>query len=273
MDSGALLQEGRLEEALAALKDEVRRTPGRVESRVNLFALNCVLGRLDKASADLQAIRAVDNSWTVPAQVYESLIKAELLRREVFAGRNKPVILGDPEPWLAWNVQALAVAATGKGAEAANLNNQAFEAAPEYGCRVDGSACLWLSDSDRRLGPALEAVLEGKYYWISFGRLRTVEITPPEFLVETVWIPARLGLVAGAELAAHLPVRYAGTEDSTDGPLRLGRKTEWAETPGGGQRPLGQKMVESDSSEFGLLSCRRIEFENRPELDPSMPPV
>jgi type VI secretion system protein ImpE len=263
MDSGTLLQEGRLPDALAALKDEVRQAPSVVELRVRLFALHSVLGRLDKASSDLQAIVSLDPSWTLPAQLYQSLIRAELLRREVFAGRAKPLVMGEPEPWLAWTIQALAMESAGQPAEARELRERAWESAPEFGCKVDGHPCQWLSDADHRVGPALEAVLEGNYYWIPFGQLEKIQVTTPEFLVEVVWGPAKLTVCGGAELTAQLPARYPGSETCSDGALCLGQKTDWVDAGGGDKKPVGQKLLESEETDFGLLACRLVEFEPR----------
>lgn len=261
MNSASLLQEGRVEEALAALKFEVRQAPSEVDLRVRLFAVHCVLGHWEKAAADLDAVQSLDPTWTLPAQVYRSLLLAEDIRRSVFAGRARPLVMGEPPAWLAWNVQALELEADGKAAEAEDLRTQAWGAAPDYACTVDGQACRWLADTDRRLGPVLEAVLEGKYYWIPFGQLVRWEVTPPEFLVEAVWVPARLTVHSGTELAAHLPARYPGTESSGSGSLWLGQTTEWREGPGGVLRPVGQKLLESEDATFGLLAFRSVEFQ------------
>jgi len=231
-----------VEDALSALKDEVRKAPAQVELRARLFALHCVLGRWDKAQADLGVIRQLDPSWTIPAQLYQSLMVAEVLRRDVFAGQARPLIMGEPEPWVGWNVQALASEAEGRIGEAADLRKQAWEAAPEFKCVVDGHSCQWLSDADRRLGPVLE-------------------VMAPEFLVEVVWVPAKLFVRNGAELAAHLPARYPGTESATDGNLCLGRSSDWIPGGDGTKRPIGQKMFESEAEQFGLLSCRVVDFE------------
>ncbi len=268
-DCVSLLQEGRTEEALSALKAQVRDRPQDVELRVLLFALHCVLGKWDKAANDLAAVAALDASWTVPAQVYQCCLGAEAVRREVFDGHAKPLVMGEPEEWLAWNVQGLALAAACKPKEAWEVHRRAFDSAPELPCKVDGRSCQWISDVDRRLGPVLEAYLDGSYYWIPFTRLQRIEITPPEFLIETVWLPAKLTISGGAELAAQLPARYPGTEGHVDGALCLGRLTEWLELPGGGGKPLGQKRLEGDDADFGFLSCRVVEFEPRTATAPS----
>jgi type VI secretion system protein ImpE len=264
MNHTSLLREARVEEALVAVKDEIRKAPLRVELRVTLFALHCVLGQLDKAEADLDVIKKLDASWTLPAQVYQSLLVAELLRRDIFAARAKPLVMGAPEPWVGWNVQALALEAAGDFPAAVALRKQAWEAAPEYACTVDGRACRWLGDVDRRIGTVLEAILDGKYYWIPLGQLRKIEVTPPEFLVEVVWLPAKLTLQGGAELSGHLPARYPGTESSSDGKLCLGQLTSWQHLAEGNSRPLGQKMFESEIEQFGLLGCKIVEFASHP---------
>ncbi len=260
LDSASLLQQARLTEALAALKEEVRSSPAKAELRTRLFALNCVLGKWDKAQYDLEAIRSVDPSWMIPGAMYQAIIRAEPVRRDVFAGKARPLVMGEPEAWLAWNIQALEFDAIGKNAEAAELRSQSWDAAPEYKCSVDGQACQWISDADRRIGPVLEAYLDGKYYWIPFGQLKKIVITPPEFLVEAVWVPATLTVSSGAELSAHLPARYPGSEESANGNVSLGQLTEWVEDAGGAERPIGQKILESDVDSFGMLSCRMIEF-------------
>ncbi|MEQ1843811.1 MAG: type VI secretion system accessory protein TagJ, partial [Verrucomicrobiales bacterium] len=261
MDSASYLQEAHLEEALSALQDEVRKAPSQVDLRVRLFALNCVLGRWEKGGSDLGVIKTLDKSWFLPAQVYLSLLGAESLRREVFFAKAKPEMLGEPEPWIGWNVQALALDAERRFSEASELRRQAWESAPEFKANVDGQTCEWLSDADRRIGPVLEVILEGKYYWVPFSHIRKVEVTPPEFLADTVWIGAKLHIRGGAELSAHLPARYPRTEFSSEGNVRLGRMTDWVMDDGGELRPVGQKLFESATEQFGLLSCRSIDFE------------
>ena len=52
------------------------------------------------------------------------------------------------------------------------------------GGRSNGSA-----DADTRLGPVIEAVINGRYYWVPFGRTVEVEIAAPADLRDRVWIP------------------------------------------------------------------------------------
>ena len=50
------------------------------------------------------------------------------------------------------------------------------------------------------------------------------------------------------------PLSYTATE----GAVRLGRATVWEDLPGGGERPLGQKLLLVDGEEIPFLEVRSI---------------
>ena len=56
MRSAELVQSGQLEDGLKALQAEIRDKPEDIRQRVFLFQLDCVLGLLDKALNQLQAV-------------------------------------------------------------------------------------------------------------------------------------------------------------------------------------------------------------------------
>ena len=117
-----------------------------------------------------------------------------------------------------------------------------------------------MSDADFRLGPVLEAYIEGNYYWIPFGQIKSLTSQAPASLMELVWLPARLLLITGAEIEAYLPVRYPRTEETGSAELCLARRTEWKAVSEGANVGLGQKLFKSDRGETGILECRSMEF-------------
>jgi type VI secretion system protein ImpE len=259
MNSAELVQAGRLEDGLSALQAEIRSRPEDLRLRVFLFQLDCVLGRLDKALSQLQVIASLNAETMLLAQIFRPVIACELLRREVFAGKRTPLIFGEPMEWMGSLVQANSLAARGEFAAADESRARAFAAAPASSGAVNGEPFEWIADADSRLGPMLEAIIDGKYYWVPFARLRRFEMEKPSDLRDLVWMPARLTWTNGGAAPAHLPVRYPGTEESSDGPLRLGRKTEWRQPSGGTSLGLGQRVLATDAGEYPLLGCRSIE--------------
>ena len=260
MNSAELIQAGRVEEALSALQEEIRSKPEDTRLRIFLFQLNCVLGRLDKALTQLQVIASLNAETMLLAQIFRPVIACELLRREVFAGKRTPIIFGQPMEWMGLLVQANELVAKGEFPAAAESRAKAFEAAPASPGRIDGTTFEWIADADSRLGPVLEAIIEGKYYWIPFCRIRKIEMEKPADMRDLVWMPARFTWTNGGSVPGHIPVRYPGTEESLEGSLQLARKTEWRQEPGETYLGLGQRVFATDANEHPLLECRTIEL-------------
>jgi type VI secretion system protein ImpE len=254
------LREGRIEEALAELQSHVRKAPDNADYRVFLFQLLCVLGDWDRARAQLKVLGELNPGSLPLVHVYGTAITCELLRGEVFAGAKTPLILGEPLPWVALLLQGLSEAAQGRGAAAAALRAEALEKAQAVTGTIDGETFDWIADADSRLGPVCEAVIDGRYYWVPFERLRSIAFEAPSDLRDVVWMPAQLGLTNGGETAALIPARYPGSEADGDSLVRLGRKTEWDEVTPDTFHGRGQRMFATPGAEYALLSVRRIEL-------------
>ncbi len=265
MNAEELVRAGRLSEALAALQTEIRQTPGNPKLRLFLFQLNCVLGHWDKALNQLQVVASLNAETLLLAQIFRPVIACEMLRHEVFAGNRTPLMFGEPEEWMGLLIQAAAHVARGEYDAAAGLRGRAFEAAPVTPGRVDGQPFEWMADADSRLGPLLEVIMDGKYYWVPFTRIRSIEIEKPSDLRDLVWAPARFTWTNGGAVPAHIPVRYPGTETAEDDRLRLSRQTVWEEQPGECVVGLGQRLLVTDAGEYPLLECKLIEFTNPPD--------
>ena len=103
-------------------------------------------------------------------------------------------------------------------------------------------------------------ILEGKYYWIPFCRIRKIVMEKPADLRDLVWKPAQFVWSNGGEASGHIPTRYPGTEGSADNQLRLGRRTDWVEREGGACLGLGQRILATEAQELPLLECQRVEL-------------
>jgi type VI secretion system protein ImpE len=247
------LRDGRVEEALAELQAEVRKAPENAEYRVFLFQLLCVMGDWERARAQLKVLGELSAGSLPLVHLYGAAISCELLRAEVFAGAKTPLVLGEPLPWLARLFQALSVAAQGRGAEAAGLRAEALEQAAAVTGIIDG-------EPFSRLGPVCEAIVDGRYYWVPFERIRSVRLEAPADLRDVVWMPAKIGLTNGGEASALIPARYPGSESDRNGLIRLSRKTEWDEAVPDTFHGRGQRMFATNEGEYALLSVRRIEL-------------
>jgi type VI secretion system protein ImpE len=248
--------------ALARLQDDVRRQPGDAKLRVFLFQLLCVLGQWDRALNQLNTAGELDASTLAMVQTYREALQCERLREQVFQGKRAPLLFGEPQAWIALLVEALLLEGRGRDAEARKLRDQAFEDAPATPGRLDGEPFEWIADADMRLGPVLEAVINGRYYWVPFSLLAEVEFEAPADLRDAVWMPAHLAFANGGDAVALVPTRYAGT-DLADPLLALARRTEWQEAAPGFHVGRGQRVLATDAGERALMDVRRIAFGER----------
>ena len=115
-----------------------------------------------------------------------------------------------------------------------------------------------IGDADQRIGPMLEAIVNGRYYWIPFNRLSEIKIDKPVDLRDIAWTPATLTLANGGETVALIPTRYPGTETSGNPALVMARGTEWIEKAGGTHVGIGQRLFATDQAEHALMDVRVI---------------
>ena len=130
MSAVEALRDGDVDRALIDLQDEVRASPDDPRHRIFLFQLLSVLGQWDRALTQLQVVRDLDPGAIAMVRTYESVLQCEVFREGVFAGEKTPLILGDPEPWIAKLVEALRLSAQGD-AEAAPLARTRLRRSPD----------------------------------------------------------------------------------------------------------------------------------------------
>lgn len=249
---------GRLGQALAELQAEVRRNPADPKLRVFLAQLLLVTGDWKRAHAQLETLNQLDASAIPMTRTYQNLVQCELFREEVFRGARSPLMLGEPAPWLAMMVQALAMLAGGQVAQAATLRAEALEAAPTVAGTLNGNAFEWVADADSRLGPVLELYVKGNYYWVPFTSVARIVVEPPADARDMVFLPATFTWSNGGDAVGFLPARYCGSHASDDDSVRMARNTVWQQLDESTWAGSGQKVLCTDSVETGILDLREL---------------
>ena len=263
MNAEQLVRNGQPTEALVALKQEIRDRPEDQKLRIFAFQLMSVLGQWDKALIQLQLVSGMSGGkgeGAHLASVFGPAIQCEAFRADVFAGKRSPVIFGEPDPWMGMMLQAQQLVGQGKIEAADELRQRAFDEAPATAGQIGETPFAWIADADPRLGPMLEVIIEGRYFWVPFCRIKVMAVQPPSDLRDLVWANTQFIWANGGEASGLVPTRYPGTETSADEALRLGRKTEWVEQSGGLAVGLGQRLLVTDQTELPLLEAKRIQF-------------
>src|SRR5262245_55972214 len=148
MNADEHMRAGRVEEALQVLQEEVRSRPEDPKLRTFLFQLLAVMGQWDRAGTQLKLVADLEPSALLFSRVYQPLLQAELMRQDIFAGKTKPVIFGEPEPWMAAVLHGNTLAANGEYPAAQKCLQEALDAAPATAGTVNGLSCQWVRDAD-----------------------------------------------------------------------------------------------------------------------------
>lgn len=262
----SLIGEQDLEEGLRSVERLIRVEPGNMAHRRLRFDLLCLLGRWEKALVQLQTCARMDKAVTPEAYVYRDLVQSERFRAEVFAGRRAPVLPETTPEWLTLQLKALRLQGEGDTNAADAAREEAlgqagdvaghFENGPE--ATTPGGAFQWIADSDTRLGPVLEAFLQGQYRWIPFAAVTRISLTGPVNPRDFLWLPVQLE-IDSQMYSGFLPGRYPGSESGPDS-IRLGRETRWEDSGRTCVRGLGQKVWMTDQGDIPLFDLREMTF-------------
>ena len=268
MTAEEALKQGDIETALQRLQEQVRKQPAKAELRVFLFQLLAVMGQWDRALTQLNVAGDLDDSTLAMVSMYRQVIACERLREEVFKGQKEPVVFGKPKEWVALLLQALKLTAQGEYGKSQQLRGQAFEDATVTSGIIDETPFEWFADSDPRLGPVMEAIVDGRYLWVPIENLKSIVVDEPVDLRDTIWLPAHFTWQNGGENYGLIPSRYPFSYQH-DSVLALSRKTEWQECGNDLYLGIGQKILVTDVNEYPLMDVRSIQFSAKTELEAS----
>ncbi len=259
MTAEQILKQGDLQACLETLKSALRQRPTDLISRISLFEVLVVTGAWEAARAQLSILGEMTADTDAMVQTYGQLLLCEAVRRDVFAGHRTPSVLGEPQPWIAEMVQALRSRNEGELETCMAYRQRALAAAPALAGIVNDESFAWIGDSDDRLGPIFEAMIDGQYFWVPFDRLSTLTLESPSDLRDVVWLPATFTWVNGGKAHGFVPTRYPDSEGRDDSGLQLGRKTIWQDE-GGLSTALGQRVLATDQGDYPLMDIRTLAF-------------
>lgn len=267
MEAEDLLKAGDLDGALSTLQDAIRANAADANLRIFLFQLLCVRGDWKRAITQLKVSAELDPLAVPMAQTYREGIVCEVYREKVFAGEKEPLIFGEPQEWTALMVEALKAQAAGRADQAAEVRARAFEAAPTVSGEIDGEPFEWIADADMRLGPMLEVIINGKYYWMPFTAISKALFEEPADLRDAVWTPCTLTFTNGGDTVALIPTRYAGTAEKGDFAAKLARSTEWMDLGADTFAGMGQRLLATDKGDKAIMDLRLFETHSAEAAD------
>lgn len=257
-----LLKAGRLGAAIEQCTQAVKASPADTNRRRVLFYLLCFMGEYQRAEQQLAVIEVQDASAAIDVTAYKKLLEAEVVRAQLFTKGVWPAFLSGIPDYVEIHLEAVCCLQGQRFEEAKNLVEKASEIRPAFSGELNGQRFEDFQDSDDLLGPVLETIVAGRYTWIPLEQVKSLSISTPTTLSDSLWVAALMVLRNGMEVEVFVPVRYIGSHTSDDERIRLGRATNW-QLVGGREliRGLGQRRFFADTAEYALLDVRTLTFD------------
>ncbi|NQU23386.1 MAG: SciE type virulence protein [Candidatus Nealsonbacteria bacterium] len=272
MKAKELYEAGKLNDAVAAAIEEVRRHPTNAAHRWLLCELLCFAGELERVDKHLDLMATQDPKMVAPLSLFRQLIRAEQARVDFYGEGRLPEFMGKPSAGLQLCLEASIRTREGKSDEAAALLQQAEEQRTPVVGNSGGKPFDDLRDMDDMTAPFLEVFTStGKYFWIPIESIRRIEFRKPERLGDLLWRRANLAVCGGPDGEVFLPTRYAGSHEEPDDDVRLGRATDWRGDDGCPVRGVGQRMFMVGQQDLGILEIEDFDVSNPVSLSTDDP--
>lgn len=259
-----LLKESNLADALVNLKKEVASNPTDAEKRWFLFQLFCFNSEYTRAQEQLKLATQLDDFFQSAFLIYSRVIASEIFRSKVVSGQETPLILGEPEEWVAKLLEANRLLGQGNLESATKLRMAAYDMQPAAAGQCNDESFEWICDQDSRFAGNLECFLNGKYYWLSLSQVKELSLavsSEKRSYIDLLYPQAKLTLRTEAELDVMLFARYPGDYSSESSGLAMNRLTEWEDLNDYNIVGRGQRMFCSDNGDFPLLELSKLSFD------------
>ena len=250
MTSEVLLKSNNLAEALSDLKKSWF-----------LFQLFCLSGEYKRAQEQLKLAAQLDDAFQSAFLIYSRVVASELFRNKVVVSAEEtPLILGEPEEWMAKLFEANRMLSQNNLEAATKLRMEVYDLQPAISGKCNDTPFEWICDQDSRFAGNLECFLNGKYYWLSMSQVKELTLASEgktRSYIDLLYPQAKLILKTEAELDVILFARYPGNYSPESPELAMNRLTKWEDLNDYNIIGSGQRMF----CDFPLLELTKLSFD------------
>jgi type VI secretion system protein ImpE len=261
MNTSELFKAGLLQTALTEQLGVVKNNPADAGARTCVFELLAFVGDIDRARRQLDVLKTGETEHDLGVTLYEQLLDAEQLRRQLFSKCLQPEFLTPPPDHVQHRLRAVQCLSENNPQEAAVYLARAVEEAPAIQGKLNGRPFTELRDCDDLFGDVLEMMFQGKYYWLPLEQVSRLVMGEPRYPRDLLWVPAQLILTTDQVGEVFFPALYPGSWQHQDDEIRLGRKSDWQEHPDGPVLGMGQHTFLVDDDAMGILEWRELVIE------------
>ncbi len=258
-----LFHAGDLHGAASAVTEQLKRKPTDVSMRLFLAELLCFSGDLDRAEKQLDTISLQSTEGAITIALYRQLIRGEVVREQVIRQGRTPEVVVPLSPDATLMLEALLAQRLGQHEEAARLQQQAEAQRPAVSGQCNGTPFTSFRDLDDRFAGVLEVISShGKYYWIPWQSIESLEMEAPKVPMDLAYRLAEINVRGGPQGQVYIPTRYlADKADEEQSPaLLLGRATEWVGEEGQFVQGRGLRTFLADDRDLTIMEIETLSF-------------
>ncbi len=256
-----LLEQDKLQEAIAQLQQNIQGNPNDCEAQFLLFELLALSEDFDGAESALRTVSALDAETSNTVDFFIGILQAERLRYNFWVNaEGSPSAIFEPPTYASAFIDAHFYLHANQVSEAESTLQAGWEQVPQRSGTLNNEPFTAIRDLDDILGPFLEIIVPGQYFWVPFDHIQRLDIPPLRSYPDTIWMPVDINFVGGRSGNAWIPSLYSGTGHNQDGKIQFGRMT--LSRPSASlviQRYCGQRDLKiSESSGDRWMGIRQV---------------
>ena len=262
MQAETLFKEGRLADAVDSQLSFVKKNPSDSNARFFLAELSAFQGDWERVDRQLDAISLQNSNAAMLPLLFRQLVRAEIIREQVFLEGRAPELVVALAHDCELQLEACTAFRLGQFDDCKALLERADAERHSIRGTCDGKTFETLLDVDDRLrGVAEILTASGKYFWIPWNSIESIEFEKPERPIDLIWRKAAISVKGGPDGEVYLPVRYPKPTTWTDD-QRLGRNTSWVEHASGLVTGVGQRTLLVEDEGIPILEIEAINMES-----------
>lgn len=229
MKAKELFEAGDLQGALEAATTDLKSKPNDVGLRLFFAELLWLAGHLDRVDKQLEMISRQSTQGAVTLALYRQVLRGEIAREQVLREGRTPEIVAELPTSARLSLEALLALRLGQQDEAGRLLEQAEAARVAVSGTCNDQAFSDLRDLDDRVAGVLEVITStGKYYWVPWQSIESLEMEPPQVPFDLIYRRTQIEVTGGPNGEVYVPTRYvAAADEQLADQLLLGRATDW----------------------------------------------
>jgi type VI secretion system protein ImpE len=253
-----LFKEGRLQEAVDAQLNFVKKNPGDHNARFFLSELAAMQGDWERVDRQLDVIVKAAQA-NMLALLVRQLVRAEILREQVIFEGRAPEVVVDLGDHGKLQVEACMEIRT-EQFEAASAILEKIEATrtPINGSCNGKSIDVLIDMDDRLRGMAEVLTATGKYFWVPWDQIASIKFTKPERPMDLIWRKAEISIRNSIDGEVYMPARYPGAAKANR-EEQLSIATTWQELPSGINTGRGQRVLLTGDEAIEMMALEAIE--------------